>query len=182
MMTQRRLAWFAALAVIAAVVSACSLGGISLNRSLYGELAPARVLPAGQVYFIGQLDLTSDALSASGAMAEFGPGFTVLTLANEGDGLRITDARDIGLSFGIPAAQRRDTKFVYAVPGGFEQYVFELSGRNERQERVFVAFFAQRRCDGQTCVLALMGDTLGDGRNFRRGGHFIRKRGASLQR
>lgn len=145
----RRIRTLIVLAALSAA-AACGFGelGRPIDRSLAGAMTAADVAPRGTTYFLlccsndpaGPLDNINTPIMA---------GFTA---AREGSDFRIVP----GLGFiDIPAGYSADTRSLYAIPGERGRFVLEFTQVNDDQSRSMRATIVERRCQGDTCVLAL---------------------------
>lgn len=137
---------FCALALLAA----CAFSGRAIDRSLRGLLPVADVAPrAGGAFLVVVLhqDL---------ALTPFDYGhlplFARFDIVREGADFRIVQ----GAGFlNVPSNYVADSRSLYEIPGKRGRYVLEYSEIQNDQSRRTMATLADRRCEDDTCVLAI---------------------------
>lgn len=142
-----------ALSALAAL-SACSFQlGEPIDRSMRGLLELTDAAPRGVSYILTAEYAKSTALSAlTPPDLTILPPFVGLTVVREGQDFRLAPAAG---SLGLPPQLISDSRSLYAIPGNRDRYVMEYNYVNDDGRRQLMATLAERRCQGDTCVLAI---------------------------
>jgi hypothetical protein len=143
----------AALAAFAAL-SACSFQlGEPIDRSMRGLLEQTDTAPRGVSYILTAEYAKTSSLSAlTPPDMIILPPFVGLTALREGQDFRLAPAAG---SLGLPPQLISDSRSLYAIPGSPHRYVMEYNFVAEDGSRQLMATLAERRCQGDTCVLAI---------------------------
>lgn len=135
--------------VTLALLAACSLTGRAIDRSLNGLLQQADVAPRGAAFLVvvipGQLAPTPFDYANRPLFARF-------DTVREGADFRIVQAAGF---LNAPSKDTADARSLYMIPGVRSRYVLEYSEVQDDQSRRTMATLADRRCEDDTCVLAL---------------------------
>jgi hypothetical protein len=83
------------------------------------------------------------------------PPFVGLTAVREGQDFRLAPAAG---SLGLPPQLISDSRSLFAIPGTPHRYVMEYNYVEDDGGRQLMATLAERRCQGDTCVLAIAND------------------------
>jgi len=146
----------AALAAFAAL-SACSFQlGEPIDRSMRGLLELTDAAPRGVSYILSAEYAKPSSLSAlTPPDLTLLPPFVGVTVVREGQDFRLAPAAG---SLGLPPQLISDSRSLYAIPGNRDRYVMEYNFVDDDGGRQLMATLAERRCQGDTCVLAIADD------------------------
>jgi hypothetical protein len=146
----------AALAAFAAL-SACTFElGVPIDRSMRGLLDQTDTAPRGVSYILSADYAKSSSLSAlTPPDMVILPPFVGLTAVREGQDFRLAPAAG---SLGLPPQLISDSRSLFAIPGTPHRYVMEYNYVEDDGGRQLMATLAERRCQGDTCVLAIAND------------------------
>ncbi|MEQ1616876.1 MAG: hypothetical protein ABL883_00855 [Terricaulis sp.] len=132
-----------------ALLAACSLTGRAIDRSLSGLLPQADVAPRGAAFLVVVL---RQQLAPTPFDYANRPLFARFDTVREGADFRIVQAAGF---LNVPSKDIADVRSLYAIPGVRGRYVLEYSEVQNDQSRRTMATLADRRCEDDTCVLAL---------------------------
>lgn len=143
---------FAAVCAMAAV-GACSFElGEAVDRSMNGLLGLTDAAPRGVSYLLAAEYTRSSITVESATDYAIIPIFVGLAVVREGQDFRLSPG--VG-SMEVPPELISDSRSLYVIPGGRERFVLEYNFVNEDGSRQLRATLAERRCQGDTCVLAI---------------------------
>jgi hypothetical protein len=135
------------------IVAACSFSlGEPINRSLSGLMQPAETAPRGPAYLTmaNDADPTPELISALDYQNI--PPFIGFTVVRESADFRFASATGF---YTPPPRYVEDTRSLYLIPEQRNRYVLEYTAVDENGDRTLMATLAERRCQGDTCVLAI---------------------------
>jgi hypothetical protein len=155
--------WLVVLpAVFVAGCTAFEQVGVAVDRSMVGVLTATDITPSGASYLLAHAQEGN--FSAEPLTFRNGPEFIGVTLVREGPNFRVMDAAGFAV---LPPGMISDSRTLFAIPGQRDRYVMEFVLTNEDGDRMLAVTLAERRCQGDTCVLAIatqlpIGDDDGD--------------------
>ncbi len=131
-------------------LSACDSLGEPLSRSLRGLLTETNVAPRGVAYLVPAVGNMSS-FDLGGLNYWNTPLFARFTILPEGANFRIVSD---GGFFELPPHYISDTRTLYDIPGQNERYLLEFN-QSTSEGRQIRATLVERRCQGETCLLAI---------------------------
>jgi hypothetical protein len=127
--------------------------GVRIDRSLSGLLNTADVSPRGTSYLLRREYTESTKIPAlPGSDQIFEPAFIGLTIDLEPQSFRLSPGPG---SFELPSRFASDSRSLYQVPGTRDTFVLEYNFVDDDDRRQLMATIAERRCQGDLCVLAI---------------------------
>lgn len=133
-----------------ALLAACSFSGRAIDRSLSGLLPEAEVAPRGSAFLVVVL---REELAPTPFDYYNRPMFARFDVVGQGADFRIVP----GAGFlNVPPDYISDSRSLYVIPGQRSRYVLEYNEiQGADQSRRIMATVAERRCQGDTCALAI---------------------------